>query len=295
MKSTFVKSAIALLSRPIAALAIAALAIAALPVAALPAVLLLSGCTVDDACAGLACQCVSVTDCPGVTTQCAGPSCIGQKCGVDRADAGTPCSENGGTTCNGAGTCVGATLEWTPLSSTGAPSPRALHSAVWVGDKMLVWGGEGMGGALGDGAAYDPGTDSWTAIASTGAPSPRHSHRALALAGKMLVWGGYGASGFANDGAVYDPAGDAWTKVTTKDAPEGRTHFGLFAAGDTAIVWGGRRDATALGSGAFYDAVKDTWSAMPLGGPIPRFSYGGVWTGGELLVWGGTDTFDWFD
>ena len=30
---------------------------------------------------------------------------------------------------------------WTPTSTTGAPTARDLHSAVWTGTTMIVWGG----------------------------------------------------------------------------------------------------------------------------------------------------------
>jgi len=30
---------------------------------------------------------------------------------------------------------------WTATQTTGAPSARAFHSAVWTGNEMIVWGG----------------------------------------------------------------------------------------------------------------------------------------------------------
>jgi hypothetical protein len=30
---------------------------------------------------------------------------------------------------------------WLPTSTTGAPSGRWVHTAVWTGTKMIVWGG----------------------------------------------------------------------------------------------------------------------------------------------------------
>lgn len=32
---------------------------------------------------------------------------------------------------------------WQPVSTTSAPSARDLHAAVWTGNKMIVWGGDG--------------------------------------------------------------------------------------------------------------------------------------------------------
>src|SRR5688500_6705536 len=56
-----------------------------------------------------------------------------------------------------------ATDTWTPLPGAGAPSPRALHSAIWTGAEMIIWGGSDSQGTLfRDGACYNPVTDTWT-------------------------------------------------------------------------------------------------------------------------------------
>jgi N-acetylneuraminic acid mutarotase len=65
--------------------------------------------------------------------------------------------------------------------------------------------------------------------------------------------------------------------------------------GQELLVWGGYGsgavvgNATALADGAAYDPGSDTWRPLPdapIGG---RFDHTAVWTGGELLVWGGSD------
>jgi len=43
---------------------------------------------------------------------------------------------------------------WMPVSTNGAPSARAAHTAVWTGSQMVVWGG-GDSVPYGDGARYD--------------------------------------------------------------------------------------------------------------------------------------------
>jgi hypothetical protein len=45
------------------------------------------------------------------------------------------------------------TLVWTLLPT--APAARTRHTAVAAGSTMIVWGGDGVGGPLGDGAIYD--------------------------------------------------------------------------------------------------------------------------------------------
>lgn len=79
---------------------------------------------------------------------------------------------------------------WMATNSATAPAPRFLHTAVWTGTKMIIWGGfDGMGLDL-NGSQYDPGTDSWTATITAGAPSARAQHSAVWTGTKMIVWGG---------------------------------------------------------------------------------------------------------
>src|SRR5438132_929245 len=48
---------------------------------------------------------------------------------------------------------------WTATSTTSAPAARELHTAVWTGSEMIVWGGLSSGGRLNTGGRYNPGTD----------------------------------------------------------------------------------------------------------------------------------------
>ena len=52
------------------------------------------------------------------------------------------------------------------------------------------------------------------------------------------------------------------------------------------IVWGGRPDF--LSSGGRYDPATDTWTATDTdNAPSPRWQHTAVWTGSEMIVWGG--------
>jgi hypothetical protein len=49
---------------------------------------------------------------------------------------------------------------WVPTSINGAPAPRSVHTAVWTGEHMIVWGGQDSWSAsLGSGSRYVPGLD----------------------------------------------------------------------------------------------------------------------------------------
>jgi N-acetylneuraminic acid mutarotase len=88
---------------------------------------------------------------------------------------------------------------WTAVTTTGAPAARDLHTAVWTGSEMIVWGGFGSG--LNDGGRYNPAGNSWTAVTTSGAPAARFYHTAVWTGSEMIVWGG---SAF-NDTWSYTP------------------------------------------------------------------------------------------
>ncbi|MFH1232218.1 MAG: fibronectin type III domain-containing protein [Planctomycetota bacterium] len=96
---------------------------------------------------------------------------------------------------------------WTACSTTGAPSGRVYHTAVWTGSKMIIWGG-GAGileGAFNDGRIYNPWKNIWESLTATGAPIARTRHTAVwdNINQKMLIWGGWNALTTFNDGGAY--------------------------------------------------------------------------------------------
>src|SRR5207248_2101033 len=117
-----------------------------------------------------------------------------------------------------------AANNWTAVSATGAPAGRYLHSAVWTGAEMLIWGGFYFSGGshyLNDGARYDPAGNSWTPIGAT-ALGARGVHTAVWSGSEMLVWGGYNGSAWFNDGARYNPTSHSWSAMTNSGAPVAR-------------------------------------------------------------------------
>ncbi|MBN2507344.1 MAG: immunoglobulin domain-containing protein, partial [Verrucomicrobia bacterium] len=200
-----------------------------------------------------------------------------------------------------------ATDTWRPMSAEGAPAPRSQMAAVWTGSELLVWGGMANNyGAHADGARYDPATDTWTPMAAANAPSARVEPTAIWTGTEMIVWGGvlYDPQTKVwttyNDGARYNPVTDTWTPMTTEDAPESRTGHTAVWTGMRMLVWGGRQlplDAY-LNSGGSYDPQTDSWSVLATNmAPGKRAYHAAVWTGSEMLVWGGCDPFPsgWLD
>src|SRR5437016_2950636 len=112
---------------------------------------------------------------------------------------------------------------WTATSTVSkATAARELHTAVWTGSEMIVWGGTDFSGVLNTGGRYNPGTDSWTATSTTNAPAGRSNHTAVWTGTEMIVWGGLGSSGVLNTVGRYNPGTHSWTDTSTTGAPADR-------------------------------------------------------------------------
>jgi N-acetylneuraminic acid mutarotase len=176
------------------------------------------------------------------------------------------------------------TDSWVATSTTGAPTPRSGHTAVWTGSEMIVWGGDGGDvGPLNGGGRYTPGTDSWAATSTTGAPLPRIGHTAVWTGSAMIVWGGYTGYPPDNVGGLYTPRTDSWVATSTTGAPTPRSGHSAVWTGSEMTVWGGF-DST----GGRYAPGTDSWVATSTtGAPEARNSHTAVWTGSQMIVWGG--------
>jgi N-acetylneuraminic acid mutarotase len=187
---------------------------------------------------------------------------------------------------------------WTLTSAMGAPTGRVLHTAIWSGSEMIVWGGSNVSVAsLGDGARYSPGVDSWIPVNPIGAPAPRYSHVAIWTGSEMIVWGGRNVDEAFSDGAAYDPKTDQWRPISSIGAPSARYEHAIVWTGTEMIVWGGAstNPFMLLGDGARYDPKTDTWSTLATtGAPTPRQRHSAVWIGTQMIVWGGgVSSPDW--
>jgi len=194
----------------------------------------------------------------------------------------------GGSYLNTGGRYDAATDTWTETSTTNAPSPRGIHTAVWTGTEMIVWGGSPESNT---GGRYDPATDTWTATSATNAPDGRRAHTAVWTGTEMIVWGGIpNGPGFFNTGGRYDPATDSWTATSTINAPSARGVHTAVWTGSEMIVWGGFGASfpTPLNTGGRYDPSMDSWTATnTANAPGERASHTAVWTDTEMVVWGG--------
>ncbi len=193
---------------------------------------------------------------------------------------------------------------WESLPSGGAPSERISPSTIATGDdddqavanKVIVWGGcntkilparEDCGTYLNSGSVLTVTRISgsaqfdlqWKPMASDTAPQGRKFHTAVFTGNqpefeharnKMIVFGGCAGEGSACDKSFA-------VKACLENASE--------TAG--AVSCNDSRAAMAI-----YNLKNDTWERLAEDqAPEPRVFHGAVWTGSEMLVWGGLAGF----
>ncbi|MGH9036325.1 MAG: hypothetical protein ACRD0O_11225, partial [Acidimicrobiia bacterium] len=197
-----------------------------------------------------------------------------------------------------------------------APLRSSSAQAVWTGREMLLWGG--AGGAAG--AAYAPDTDRWRRIARGGpddvaAPpiwtggemvvmgfvgsaaydpetdrwrplplppvTPWITRNVVWTGNELLAVGGTTEAGPAADAAAYDPAANRWRRLASAPDP--------IDVSDATATWTGRLLVMARGPSRLqiYDPARDVWSETPGLLDGPRVGSVAVWTGKEMVFWGG--------
>lgn len=118
----------------------------------------------------------------------------------------------------------------------------------------------------------------------------------------MIVWGGTRLSRdsleshYVRTGGAYDPRMDTWRKVPPAPVPGG-SGYSLVWTGDEMILWGDpRRGRRSRGRrsrgnvGAAYDPATNEWRRVADGPLKGRSGHVAVWTGDEMIVWGGSLT-----
>jgi uncharacterized repeat protein (TIGR01451 family) len=136
--------------------------------------------------------------------------------------------------------------------------------------------------------------DTWSATTLTGVPVGRIRHTTVWTGTEMIIWGGYyDSSSVSNNGGRYDAAADSWTETSTTDAPVPRQEHRAIWTGTEMIVWGGRNGSATspvlYNDGGHYQPATDSWSpTSTTSAPSARYGHGAVWTGSEMIVWGGS-------
>ncbi len=202
-------------------------------------------------------------------------------------------------------------LGWDQLAATAsAPDPRSDHSLVYasVTGRVILFGGRGADGALGDTWAYDVVTRDWTELPASSSgmsPEPRgtHSLTFVPLTNEVVLFGGSGDEGVLGDTWTYDLLRNAWMAAAPGEPlpavisePVARQcHAAAFdPVAGRVILFGGLADADeVLGDTWSYDPIRRLWTELHAGGdgPAPRHGHSMVFdpTSGRVIMVGGTN------
>ncbi len=192
------------------------------------------------------------------------------------------------------------TIAQGPLAFVDSTRPP---TAGWAYDRMLISGGGSNYGDRYDAAAlYDPVADAWTSIDSS--PSPGYTKVLSANVGEqneqVVLWNGerFGGADFnypTNGGAIWNGQSSSWSTIPAipgEGMYDGHKFGAIWSNATSFGVWGGNRYANGFSSedrGAIFDLASQTWSALPPAPIAGRTNVAGVWTGTEVIVWGGND------
>ncbi|DBA00712.1 TPA: hypothetical protein N0F65_001183 [Lagenidium giganteum] len=176
---------------------------------------------------------------------------------------GQACESAGGTTSRSADVVVfsvspeGAVTYQQVLSPSSGewPAARMYHSAVMVGNEMIVFGGRaGPARPMNDVFALNLTTMVWRRVAITNAdvgPSPRWGHSCSTVNSTIYVYGGRDETSVCNDLFALDlaAASPTWKRIDSPSAPSaGRfDHIGVAVGKDKLFFWGGMTTLTVGG------------------------------------------------
>jgi len=179
-----------------------------------------------------------------------------------------------------------ATKRWT--STTLPMGARMEATAVWTGSELVVTGGykspdgtQTHESPAAETAAYNPATGTWRTLAA--APRP--------FAHTQSVWTGEEIFVYPA-GLAYSPSKNTWRELPPSVASV-RSDAAIAWTGTELVVWGGNTGTTGNSvvhsDGLAYNPSRNAWRPIP-SAPVPaRQGATAVWTGKEVVVWGGDD------
>ncbi len=92
---------------------------------------------------------------------------------------------------------------------------------------------------------------------------------------------------------IFDAASDSWRIGNSNGCPTERLYASAVWTGSEVVFWGGKDNdylPTENPNGA-YNPATDTWRLISnVNAPSPREWVTPIWTGTEMIIWGGADT-----
>ena len=160
---------------------------------------------------------------------------------------------------------------WTQLDPNApGPSARWGASAASLDGKVVLFGGQSMGAALGDTWVWDDSptagrAGTWMRVDVPNGPVARSLASAASFGNEVVLSGGN--DGFQDLGDTWTWDGHTWTQVVGP-GPGPRSQAALAAFGQSLLLFGGFRRGVALGdfwswSGSEWQEVPDLSNSFP--------------------------------
>jgi hypothetical protein len=178
---------------------------------------------------------------------------------------------------------VPGTDVWVPMSGEGAPPHGGDYQVAWTGQSMLVWGFTDDGPQAPFAATFDPTTGAWFSLSVSGAPAAASIDIAWTSQG-LFVLGDWIGEDVAFS---YDPDAQALSPLMVPLEPVHAVARTVTVAGERMIAFGGYASGEIRRYGGSYRSNHGEWDLVVA--PSGRRDHTSVWTGTELLVWGGLD------
>jgi hypothetical protein len=178
-----------------------------------------------------------------------------------------------------------ATDSWVELPSANGPSPRSNHSAVVIGDRLVIYGGNASTDGLSfipldDTWAYDLEAEVWTQVDTPSTPGARLFHAATVSPGDatMIIHGGGDENAFLGPffrdlwALQLGPDGStgSWTLLDDGlSGPPGTTWADLVfdEAGGRVLLWAGHDDGVLGNTNTVWAWALDGsgWAQVEIG------------------------------
>ncbi|XP_058189980.1 uncharacterized protein LOC131307481 isoform X2 [Rhododendron vialii] len=134
------------------------------------------------------------------------------------------------------------TMRWSsPEIKGNSPVPRDSHSAVAVGTRVFVYGGDCGDRYEGDIDVFDLDTLTWSRLVVQGSsPGVRAGHTAVTIGAKVYVIGGVGEKQYYNDVWVLDISACSWNRLEIRGhQPQGRFSHTAIVTETDIVIYGG--------------------------------------------------------
>ena len=217
--------------------------------------------------------------------------------GITDAAAGEECDDGNLRSHDGCNSvCLAESLTWSPWQNPLAA--RSDHGLAYdsARDRLVLFGGQGPQGALGDTWEYDGAR--WHRMTPTVSPTPRAKHDMVydVSRGVVVLFGGGGA-GYLGDTWEWD--GATWTQRAPTSAPSARSgHAMAYDVGRSRVVlFGGQNGTESHGMSDLWEYNGAEWTEKPSSGSWPSVRFGPALAYhpglGEVVLFGGRGGTSW--